>query len=157
MVILAGMITLTEMDLVDSQFNAIVEKSRVTTGQTISLHQLKDSHDVALRTLLHGCFQDGSRPSITINKSILKILDCVGRSCDLVEIILNSGQKEFDSIESFNSLENVFSHVTQELDNEFEFLFEIFEGIQDSSKSLLSQFLIRFDFSGWFSKISVER
>jgi Gamma tubulin complex component C-terminal len=145
------------MDLVDSQFNSLIEMT-CNQDQNCSLGQLKDSHDTALRTLLHGCFQDGSKSSVTINKSILMILACIGRNCDLIEKFLDPARSEILSAQSFDSLENVNHCISpQELDGEFDFLFEVFEGIQDSSKSLLSQFLIRFDFNRWFSEAAIER
>lgn len=77
------------MDLVDSQYNELIEISR-ENGQEVSLDLLQEKHHQILKSLMNGCFLDDSISSKRINGSIQDILACILRTCELVEQSLDS-------------------------------------------------------------------
>ncbi|KAJ3307163.1 Gamma-tubulin complex component 4 [Kappamyces sp. JEL0829] len=139
-----------QMDLVDSQFEELVGLADPKNPRKISLDELQETHSRILKTLTAGCFLDHSVASKKISSSIHEVLLLVSRTCNLAEKASDPLYRDTVSPQSFLAL-------ARDLDTQFKFLFEVFQGIQDSSRSLVGQFLVRFDFNKWFSQAEPDR
>lgn len=140
-----------QMDLVDCQMNELVEMAKEGSERCDSLEVLAEKHELALEKLVSGCFLDNSSFCKKISGSIREIFACINKTCSLVERSFDEYQRASITVEHYDSL-------VKELDIQFSFLFQVFKGIQDSSsRTLLGQFLIRFDFNQWFSIDQLDR
>jgi hypothetical protein len=124
------------MDLIESQYGKLLQKSVYSDNTT--LDDLEDFHAKTLDKIYIGCFLDQSLTSKEILKNIQICVEKINRTCIEVE-----SKEEFDLV--------FFKQMGRDLDLVFCFLFEVFQGVKDSNRGLLGQFLVRFDFNKWFS------
>lgn len=132
------------MDLVESQYQSLIENAREKSN-LMSLETLQEMHEKVLKNIISGCFLDDSGGALAIAAAIDDVLSCVNRTCTVVEgLILSDFQIDTEKIQNIDSLR-------AEMDRHLQFLFDVFDGIQSSSRSLLSQFLVRLDYNKYFS------
>jgi hypothetical protein len=77
-----------QMDLIDSQYQQLVNSSCETTqGSLTELHSL---HQRVLKRILHGCFLDNSPSSKQIMSSIDIIMTVINKTCQEVDFSIES-------------------------------------------------------------------
>lgn len=130
------------MDLIDSQYNALIQMTVPVENSSTSLEDLRTAHAQVLKKMLFGCFLDQSTSSNQIIGAIEEIIQCIHRTCQVLDLSLDSGLEFKDS---------EIKRLGDELELQCNFLFEVFGGLQDSTRSSLGQFLTRFDFNQFYS------
>ena len=95
------------MDLVDSQFNELVEMAKNESSTCHSLETLAAKHESALQKLVSGCFLESSVSSKKISSSIRDVLVIINKTCSLVERSLDEYQRSSVTAEHYECLVKV--------------------------------------------------